>query len=378
MINTFTPNTYDVQINVLYFVSLTLALSISSVCILGKQWIREYQKDIAASPCDVARVRQMRYNSLQTWKVPQIIAALPVILLIALMLFFAGLLVQLWNIDDHTTAGVVSVIVVLTILFIIVTTIVPAYYSLRDNQTRFTPFRSPQSWMFFSFYRRFRAWCYRTFDVGGPTATLSGWAEGDLLFLTIETGFWFEHQVSSVHRVLRWVLEVLRNSSEMEKALLWCLQSRYYPKDLIASEDELSRHVLLGSNGQGTSDDLNRVYYDYSSKNEGICGIGSPAGRHQAELVLRSAHCAIDDVSDDVQKSWDMINYSCEKLWYCGIFNEYSGQEIVHRMSLPSSLFRSSLTLLQTSISFKTKSPFYWRGYFPFLFFHHTYSTGMI
>jgi len=100
MVNSFTPNAYDVQINVLYFISLTLALSVSSVCILGKQWIREYQRDIAVSPCDAARVRQMRFDSLQAWKVPQIMAALPVLLLIALMLFFAGLLVQLWNISD--------------------------------------------------------------------------------------------------------------------------------------------------------------------------------------------------------------------------------------------------------------------------------------
>ena len=97
MVNSFTPNAYDVQINVLYFVSFTLALSVSSVCILGKQWIREYQKDIAVSPCDAARVRQMRFDSLQRWKVPQIMVSLPVILLLALMLFFAGLLIQLWS-----------------------------------------------------------------------------------------------------------------------------------------------------------------------------------------------------------------------------------------------------------------------------------------
>lgn len=95
--NVFHPKSSDAQINVLYFISLTLALSVSSVCILGKQWIREYQRDIAASACDSVRVRQARFDALYRWKVPQILAALPVILQAALMLFFTGLLVQLWN-----------------------------------------------------------------------------------------------------------------------------------------------------------------------------------------------------------------------------------------------------------------------------------------
>jgi len=145
VVTSFTPNAYDVQTNALYFISLTLALSVSSICILGKQWIREYLKDIAVSPCDAARIRQMRFDSLHAWKVPQIIAALPVILLVALMLFFAGLLVQLWNISDKTTAATVLVIVALTVLLIVVTTIVPACISVRHDHSAFAPFRSPQA-----------------------------------------------------------------------------------------------------------------------------------------------------------------------------------------------------------------------------------------
>ena len=64
MVDGFTAKASDVQINVLYFISLALALSVSSVCILGKQWIREYQKDLSVSPCDAIRVRQACLDSV--------------------------------------------------------------------------------------------------------------------------------------------------------------------------------------------------------------------------------------------------------------------------------------------------------------------------
>ena len=66
----FVPAKHDVQTNVLYFVSLVLALSISAVCILTKQWIREYQRDPPVSAQDAVRIRQMRFDSLEKWLVP--------------------------------------------------------------------------------------------------------------------------------------------------------------------------------------------------------------------------------------------------------------------------------------------------------------------
>jgi len=346
MVNNFTPNSYDVQINVLYFVSLTLALSVSSVCILGKQWIREYQKDISASPCDAARVRQMRFESLQRWKVPQIMAALPVLLLVALMLFFAGLVVQLWNVSDRTAAAAVLVIVALTVLLVIVTTTVPAWVSTRLDHSMFAPFRSPQAWIVLYIVRRLQHWHHPDDDLdmarrnGDPSKAwksnhpvLSSWAEFDLHFLKIESHRWFEHEISSVHCVLRWVVEVLRNSSEMEKSVIQCLQPKYHPKDLIENEVVLARHVLRASNDRDASRTPDQLRYAFSVQNQGEQAIGSPIGRYQAELLLRSAHRAIDHALDDRQKAWEVIKHSCDKLWYHGIFANYLRKDIVHRMS---------------------------------------------
>jgi len=350
MVNSFTPNAYDVQINVLYFISLTLALSVSSVCILGKQWIREYQRDIAVSPCDAARVRQMRFESLQRWKVPQIMAALPVILLVALMLFFAGLLVQLWNITDKTTAAAVLVIVALTVLLVIITTVAPAWVSLRHNHSVFAPFRSPQAWIVLYIVRQLQHWYHPEDqylshnsedieDIDNWKVThpiLNSWAEFDLHFLKIEPQHWFEHKVSSAHCVLRWVVEVLQNSSEMEKALLWCVQPKYHPQRLIRDEDELARHVLRASNDTDTLSSTHRLQYEFSVQNQGRQKIDSPVGRYQAELLLRSAHRAIDDASDDLQKVPKVINHSFDKLWYHGIVDNYLEKDLVHRTSSSS------------------------------------------
>jgi len=324
MVDGFTPAAHNIHANVLYFVSLTLALSVSSVCILGKQWIREYQKDLSVSPCDAVRVRQVRFDSLEAWNVPKIMTSLPVILLIALMLFFTGLLVQLWNLGDKSAATVVSIIVGFTVLLVITTTVVPAWVSTKHSRSAFAPFRSPQSWIFFYVFRRVQHWYHQDSFWQDHHPILSSWAEFDRHFLKIESNQWFDHKISSVHRALRWVFEVLRNSNEIEKSLLWSLQSKFHPKYLVKSEGQLGRHVLCSSEEGDGSDSLIDVYYVYSEQNEGRHSISSSTGRHQVELLVRLAHHAISHVPNDPQRSWDSISLLCERLLYHGIFDNHS------------------------------------------------------
>ena len=329
MLNELAPKTSDVQINVLYFISLALALSASSVCILGKQWIREYQKDLSVSACDAVRVRQARYDSLEAWKVPQIMAALPVILLAALLLFFSGLLVQLWNASDRTTAAAVTVVITITVLMVIITTVVPAYCSMQPNRKAFTPFRSPQSWLWFVIYRRLHRWASILLGVHQESPSMpSGWSAFDLQFLRMESAGWFDHDISSVHRALRWVFDVPRKSIMMEKAVYWCLQSQFHPQDLVESEAQLRRHVLSDSEDAEFTNDLNLVYYRYSRRAEGRHDISTPVGRYQTELHIRSVHEEIDKMlMSDRQGAWAHITDSCDILWTCGIRDDYSYKE---------------------------------------------------
>ncbi|KAI0339632.1 hypothetical protein BDW22DRAFT_1422182 [Trametopsis cervina] len=131
------PSAFAIRINILWFMSLVFSLSSASVGILAKQWLREYVSSTATSPRQAARIRQFRYTGLIRWHVPEIIAFLPVMLQIALALFFAGLLDLLWQLN-FIVAGVITFFVSLLLVFVGVTTILPTI-------SRDSPHRSPQA-----------------------------------------------------------------------------------------------------------------------------------------------------------------------------------------------------------------------------------------
>ena len=330
--NTFTPAKHDVQINILYFISLAFALSVSSVCILGKQWIREYEKDVVGTPCDAVRVRQMRYDSLETWKVPQIIAALPLILIVALLLFFTGLLVQLWNVSEHTTAIAVSTIVAMTAFLVMVTTAAPAYCGNWHNRTSFVPFRSPQAWLIFVVYRQCQHWMHAVhvffrhpyYGNLPPVPILSNWSAFDLHFLNIERENWFQHEFSSIHRVLRWVYHTLSTSDIMETCVLWCLQSpEALPIGLMDDDNQLSSYVIAQEDSTGPSHWPDRAWYDLTCERLGRQWIGALVGRYQVEMLIRTSNQAIDFLSEDWGKAKDQIDNCCYRLLHSHALFDY-------------------------------------------------------
>lgn len=87
----FQPSYNDIIVNVLWFASLIVSLVTASFGILVKQWLHEYLAVEIPSPQARLRVRHLRYPSLRKWKVFEIAAALPLLLQIALGLFFVGL-----------------------------------------------------------------------------------------------------------------------------------------------------------------------------------------------------------------------------------------------------------------------------------------------
>ena len=321
----------DVHINALYFISLTLALSVSSICILAKQWIREYQKGVVSSSRDGVRVRQMRFDSLETWNVPQMIAALPVILLTALILFFSGLLVQLWHVPEHTTAVAVTVVATLTAFFIAITTIAPAYCSMQPCRDAFVPFRSPQSWMFFAAYRRFQWFFGILFSLYEEDAPmLPSWIAFDLHVLTIEHEDWFEHNVSSVHRSLQWACKAFRNSDKLQQAIQSiCTSPVHHPQGLIKSLVGLANYTVENPPWKVAL----VVYMKYWREVGQAHNISSPSGRHQVELLIRIANESIDRFPWDPPYHIDMEFLRSFRLMSDhGIYDSVDNlpQEIVH------------------------------------------------
>ncbi|RPD67899.1 hypothetical protein L226DRAFT_527579 [Lentinus tigrinus ALCF2SS1-7] len=120
------PPLWAVWLNALWFSSLIFSLSAASVGIMVKQWLNEYSSGLSGTSRQVARLRQLRLNSLERWHVKEIVAVLPVLLQIASALFFAGLLILLWQLD-RTVAIVASLLVGVLAIFSLTTIVLPSF-----------------------------------------------------------------------------------------------------------------------------------------------------------------------------------------------------------------------------------------------------------
>lgn len=132
-----TPLGFAVRVNTLWISSLVFSLAAASIGILMKQWLRDFVSSSASAPRESARIRTYRHQGLRKWRIRHIIAFLPILLQIALTLFFVGLLDLLWSLNT-TVAGVLTCFVSASLMFLVVTTILPSIWPS-------SPHRSPQA-----------------------------------------------------------------------------------------------------------------------------------------------------------------------------------------------------------------------------------------
>ncbi|PFH45879.1 hypothetical protein AMATHDRAFT_8540 [Amanita thiersii Skay4041] len=147
----FTPGARSIRINTFWFSSLILCLSTVVLGILCTQWLREYTRDIPLPPEHLIPTRQMHWEGLLAWKVPDVISTLPVILQLSVLLFFAGVLDLLWSLD-HMIATILSIALGLLLLFLILTTVAPVFQYFYESELPSLyqcPYKSPQSFLFF-------------------------------------------------------------------------------------------------------------------------------------------------------------------------------------------------------------------------------------
>ncbi|KAG6902091.1 hypothetical protein C0995_004442 [Termitomyces sp. Mi166 len=97
-------------VNGLWFAALACSLSTALVSMLAKQWLQAYITNISGSPLQRARQRQSRHMELVLWHVPALINALPLLLHVALLLFFAGIVVLLWSVNLATTLATLLIV----------------------------------------------------------------------------------------------------------------------------------------------------------------------------------------------------------------------------------------------------------------------------
>ena len=124
-----------VRINTLWSCSLTISLITASIGILVKQWFHEFMAQDTQDPQFRIRIRFFRNEGLDKWKVFQIAAALPLLLQVALLLFFTGLSEYLRELNPVVGWATTGIILVWLALFIF-TTLAPILSSQ-------CPYRTP-------------------------------------------------------------------------------------------------------------------------------------------------------------------------------------------------------------------------------------------
>ncbi|KAL0062920.1 hypothetical protein AAF712_010241, partial [Marasmius tenuissimus] len=176
----FTVSSSVVAINILWFLSLIIALVDALFALLCKQWLREHRRHThTRTPSEALALRWLRHQSLEKWRVPTILASLPMLLELALFLFLAGLL-ELLRTRQPVLFKISTAVVAFAALFYFGTTIIPTVdvirqarqvtWELRKMQTRtgyskyyppidfimtlppmeyICPYKSPQAWAAF-------------------------------------------------------------------------------------------------------------------------------------------------------------------------------------------------------------------------------------
>jgi hypothetical protein len=141
----FTPPTYGIWINSLWFLSLVISMTCAVLANLLQQWARKYLKVTqplsASSEPRRARYRAFYAEGVENFLLPWVFEALPAMLHLSVFLFFAGLVVFLWNFDPTISKLILSWVTGCVILYGYIT-FVPIF---RHDSPYNTPL-SPLAW----------------------------------------------------------------------------------------------------------------------------------------------------------------------------------------------------------------------------------------
>ncbi|PVF92406.1 hypothetical protein CPB86DRAFT_877907 [Serendipita vermifera] len=98
---------YAIVVNGLFFTSLSCALIAALIAVLALQWVANYDMGLnTSSPEKRALQRHIRFRGIEKWKMSEVIASLPLLIFIALFLFFIGIADWLWHMN-RAISGIV-------------------------------------------------------------------------------------------------------------------------------------------------------------------------------------------------------------------------------------------------------------------------------
>ncbi|PVF97746.1 hypothetical protein CPB86DRAFT_413539 [Serendipita vermifera] len=100
---------YAIIVNSLLFTSLSCALIAALLAVLALQWVANYDMELnTSSPEKRALQRHMRLMGIRKWKMSELIASLPLLIFVALFLFFIGIADWLWHMNREISGIVMG------------------------------------------------------------------------------------------------------------------------------------------------------------------------------------------------------------------------------------------------------------------------------
>ncbi|KAH9957123.1 hypothetical protein BC827DRAFT_720873 [Russula dissimulans] len=135
----FQPTPSAVRVNTLWFTSLILSLACALWATLMQQWTRRYVRvaDGPYGPSKQARIRAFFTDGVERFALPAAAEVLPVLLHASLLLFCAGLVDFLLNIN-HTVAYSFLTLIVIGVVIYFLLTIMPLWFHNSPYQTPLT------------------------------------------------------------------------------------------------------------------------------------------------------------------------------------------------------------------------------------------------
>jgi len=179
----FSPPQHIVVVNALFYASLGVMLLAAFIAMLIKSWVREFDRGLRGMsiPEQRAKTREFRYLGMEYWKLPEMVAVLPLLIQISLLLFAIGLVLFLSHISK-ASLGVTAAIFGVGVLFYATTTSISVFITS-------SPFHSPLSRASSGVYQYVHAYfCHHISDFLSPTmdttpATALGRARRDVQIL---------------------------------------------------------------------------------------------------------------------------------------------------------------------------------------------------
>ncbi|KAG9045647.1 hypothetical protein FS837_005924 [Tulasnella sp. UAMH 9824] len=103
----FSPNSNSIIVNCLLYASLSCSLLAAVGAMMAKEWLQSFDRTGQTGPLEEqGQFRQRKFNGVEQWHLEAVIKFLPNLLLLSVVLFFAGIILFLVPINT-SVAGIV-------------------------------------------------------------------------------------------------------------------------------------------------------------------------------------------------------------------------------------------------------------------------------